>query len=88
MLPKMTAYRKNFDETKYMSFLLKNDKLLEKYNEIWNKVNNTIKKGVDSESLYNEKYLRTKKNFMKEKSAQIFMEIKYQKKIFSVFVYC
>ena len=63
-------------------------KLLEKYNEIWNKVNNTIKKGVDSESLYNEKYLRTKKNFMKEKSAQIFMEIKYQKKIFSVFVYC
>ena len=29
----MNAYRKDFDETKYMSFLIKNE-LLEKYNEI------------------------------------------------------
>ena len=32
MLPKMSAYRKDFDETKYMSFLIKGDELLEKYN--------------------------------------------------------
>ena len=31
-LPKMSAYRKNFDETKIMSFLVKDDELLEKYN--------------------------------------------------------
>ena len=43
-LPKMSAYRKDFDETKYMSFLIKHDELLEKYNEIWEKVKNTIKK--------------------------------------------
>ena len=30
----MSAYRRDFEETKYMSFLIKNDKLLEKYNEI------------------------------------------------------
>ena len=30
----MTAYRKDFDETKYMSFLIKDDELLEKYNDI------------------------------------------------------
>ena len=36
-LPKMSAYRKDFDETKYMSFFIKNDELLEKYNEIWKK---------------------------------------------------
>ena len=30
----MSAYRKNFDKTKYMSFLIKDDKSLEKYNEI------------------------------------------------------
>ena len=30
----MSAYRKDFDETKYMSFLIKDDELLEKYNEI------------------------------------------------------
>ena len=30
----MSAYREEFDETKYMSFLLKDDVLLEKQNEI------------------------------------------------------
>ena len=30
----MTAYRKDFDEIKFMSFLIKDDELLEKYNEI------------------------------------------------------
>ena len=39
----MSVYRRDFDETKYMSFLIK-DKLLEKYNEIWEKVENNIKK--------------------------------------------
>ena len=27
LLPKMSTYKGNFDETKYMSFLIKNDKL-------------------------------------------------------------
>ena len=31
----MSAYRRDFDETKYISFLMKDDELLEKYNEIW-----------------------------------------------------
>ena len=30
MLLKMSAYRRDFDGTKYMSFLIKNDKLLNK----------------------------------------------------------
>ena len=33
----MRAYRRDFDETKYMSFLIKNDELLQKYNEVWEK---------------------------------------------------
>ena len=37
-LPKMSAYRKYFDKTKYISFLIKDDKLLEKSNEIWEKI--------------------------------------------------
>ena len=36
-LPKITAHRKDFDETKYISFLLKDNELLEKYNETWKK---------------------------------------------------
>ena len=34
VLPKMSSYRRDFDETKYISFLIKDDELLEKYNEI------------------------------------------------------
>ena len=34
-LPKMSAYRRDFEEIKYMSFLIKDDELLGKYNEIW-----------------------------------------------------
>ena len=58
--------------------------MLEKQNEIWDKVSNTIKKGFSSKPAYNENYVRTK---MKEKSAQILTEITLQKKLFSVFVY-
>ena len=42
----MSPYRKDFDETKYMSFLIKGNELLEKYNEVWEKVKNIIKKGI------------------------------------------
>ena len=56
----MSAYRKDSDETKYISFLIKDDELFEKYNEIWGKVKNSLKKEFDSEQVYNEKYLKTK----------------------------
>ena len=36
-LSKMSTHRKDFDETKYISFLVKDDKLLKKYNKIWKK---------------------------------------------------
>ena len=57
-MPKLSAYRKDFDETKYMSFLIK-DELLEKCNKIWEEVKNIIKKEFDSEPVYNEKYLKS-----------------------------
>ena len=41
-------------------FLIKNDELLEKFNEIWEKVKNSIQKEFDSEPLCNEKYLKAK----------------------------
>ena len=59
-LPKMSAYRKDFHKTKYMSFLIKDNELLEKYNEIWKKVSNSMKKGFDGEPACNEMYLKTK----------------------------
>ena len=59
-LPKMRAYRKDFDEIKYISFLTKDDELLEKYNEICEKVINSLKKEFDSEPVCNEKNLEAK----------------------------
>ena len=53
----MSRYVKSFYESKYVSFLIKNDK---KYNKIWDEVCISNKKGFDSEPDYNEKYLKTK----------------------------
>ena len=39
---------------------MKDDELLQKYNEIWEKVKNSLKKEFDSEPVYNEKYLKAK----------------------------
>ena len=54
------VYRKDFDETDYVCFLIKDDELLEKSNEIWEKVSNAIKKEFDSNPVYNKKSWRTK----------------------------
>ena len=43
----MNEYVRSFDEGKSTYFLLKNDELLEKYNNTWDEVSNTIKKGFD-----------------------------------------
>ena len=48
-LPKTSAYRKDFEENKCISFLIKDDELLKKYNKIWKKVKNTIDKEFDSD---------------------------------------
>ena len=56
----MRAYRKDFDKTKYMSFLIKDSEFLEKYNEISGKVKNSSKKESGSEPVHNEKDLKGK----------------------------
>ena len=56
----MSAYRRHFDETKYMPFLINDDELLEKYNNIWEKIKNDIKKEFDSEPVHNKNYLKAK----------------------------
>ena len=43
-----------------MYVLIKDEKSLEKYNEIWKKVSSIIEKEFDSNSVYSEKYIKTK----------------------------
>ena len=42
-----------------MYFLIEDDELLNKYNDILNKVNNNIKKEIDLEPIYNKILLET-----------------------------
>ena len=83
----MRAYRKDFEETKYISFLIKDVELLEKHNEIWEKI-----KIVSQNSFAVNQYTMTniqklKQNPIMEKSTQLFMIIKYQNKVLNLFVY-
>ena len=69
----MNAYRRDFNETKYLLFLIKDDELLEKYNEIWEKVRNNIKKEFGSEPVYNEKHLKAKQKTKRRFSIFLFI---------------
>ena len=42
----MRAYRRDFYETKYMSFLIKDDELIEKYNKFWKELEIVSKKNL------------------------------------------
>ena len=83
----MSAYRHDFDETKYASFLIKDNKLLEKYIEIWEKVSNTFKKEFDSHLAYNKEYLRTKIKSDNGKISTNFQNNKIPKEDTNLFVF-
>ena len=45
MLSKTSGYVKSYDgETEWMTFLIRDDNLMKKHDDIWNKVTNSIKK--------------------------------------------
>ena len=67
--------------------MIKDDELLEKDNEIWEKILKSIKKEFDSEPLYDEKYLKAKIKSYNEKINKNFDNDKMQKKIPNLFVY-
>lgn len=58
----MSRYTRNYDdEIKHMYFLIQDDELLTKCNKILDKVSNSINIFFDSDLLYHEKYLKTKR---------------------------
>ena len=59
----MSGYMKYFENRgKNMSFIIKDDSILVKYNEIWNKIKNTISIKFHSMPVYDEKYIKAKEN--------------------------
>ena len=56
ILPQMTEYIKYFENVgKNMSFAIKDDDVLDKYNEIWGKIKETLSIKFRSSPVYNEK---------------------------------
>ena len=50
----MIGYVKNFDSNKTMSFKVDDNKLLKKYNKIWEKISNLINIEFDIEPVYGD----------------------------------
>ena len=61
ILPQMNECIKYFENGgKIMSFVIKDDDMLDKYNEIWNKIRNKLNTKVHSMPVYDEKYRKAK----------------------------
>ena len=57
----MSGYIKYFENGgENMSFLIKEDDVLDKYNEIWNKIKKTLNTKFHSMPVYDEKYIKAK----------------------------
>ena len=77
--------RRDIDQSKYISFLIKDDELQENIIEFGKKVENSITKEFGSEPVYNEKYLKAKINLVMEKSTHIFTIIRFSIYLFISF---
>ena len=61
ILPQMTGYIKYFENGgKNMSFVIKDDDVLDKYNEIWDKIKETLSIKFHSMSAYHGQYIKAK----------------------------
>ena len=82
----MSAYIRDFDATSYIPFWMKDDELLEKYNEIWGKAKNSIKIEFDNELVCNEKCLKHKVKSYNGKINTNFHNNKIPKQIYSIYL--
>ena len=53
------TFVKYFKGNEHIKLLVNDKKILQKHNEIWNKITSNLKK-IDSEPVYNDKYVKTK----------------------------
>ena len=73
----MTGYIKYFENGgKNMSFVIKDDDVLDKYNEIWDKIRETLNINFHSMPVYDEKYIKAK---VREFSGGVKIDVKIPK---------
>lgn len=56
----MKGFLNKCEKTQYMSSVMNDEKILEKYGLIWNKISVIIKKEFDAQPVYSEKYASPK----------------------------
>ena len=72
-LSQMNAYATYFDKnSKCMNHLVKDEIMLKKHVKIWNKIKSFIKKKLNREPVYNDKYIETKTKIYSDKVYTIF----------------
>ena len=61
VLPQMSGYTKHFENNgKNMSFMVKDDDLLDKYNELWDKIKEKLNIKFHSMPVYDETFIKAK----------------------------
>ena len=56
----MIGYLNCFDDTKKMSFVANDKELLKKYTKVWEKISDLIGKKINSELVFDDKYINAK----------------------------
>ena len=80
-VPQIIGYIKCFDSNKAISFKVRNNRLLKKYNKIWERVSNLMNIEFDSEPVYgdSDEYIKTKIKVYVDKINTNFQGKKIQK---------
>ena len=68
----MSVYKRYSDNAECMYFMMKDEKIFDKYTTVWDKVSNLIKKKFNSELIHDKKYLKVEKRFNTKESFQCF----------------
>ena len=67
----ISAHKRYFNKSKCMYFIIKDEKIFDKYMTVWEKVRNTIKANLNSELICNKKYPKTEERFSRKESFYI-----------------
>ena len=77
----MTGYIKYFENgRKNMSFVIKDDDVLDKYSKLWDKIKETLSIKIHSMPVYDEKYIKAKRRGFNDVIKKNFLDDKIPKK--------
>ena len=65
--PEMSRFKRYSNKTKYMCFMIEDEKSCDKYMKIWEKFSHVLKTNFNSELIYNKTHLKPEKRFNTKK---------------------